>query len=71
MANIFGFSAMKDKVKSIKYDSEVEDAFIVTNENDEISEIHQNKGRDVCIQAHRQVHQEGCMSERISTTYKL
>jgi len=35
MANIFGFSAMKDKVKHIQHDSDVGDAFIDTHKNDD------------------------------------
>ena len=43
MANIFGFSAIKDKVKSIKYNSAVKDAFIVTNGNNEIVKFTRTK----------------------------
>ena len=43
MANIFGFSAMKDKVKRIQYDSNVEDAFIVTHKNDDTAKFPRTK----------------------------
>jgi len=43
MANIFGFSAMKDKVKRIQYNSDVEDAFIVTHKNDDTAKFPRTK----------------------------
>jgi len=39
MANTFGFSAMKDKVEHIQYNSNVEDAFIVTHKNDDTAKF--------------------------------
>jgi len=39
MANTFGFSAMKDKVKRIQHDSNVKDAFIVTHKNDDTAKF--------------------------------
>jgi len=43
MANIFGFSPMQDKVKRIQYDSNVEDAFIVTHKNDDTAKFPRTK----------------------------
>jgi len=43
MANIIGFSAMKDKVKHIQCDLNVEDAFIVTHENDDTAKFPRTK----------------------------
>jgi len=43
MANIFGSSAMKDKVKRIQYNSNVEDAFIVTHKNDDTAKFPSTK----------------------------
>ena len=42
MANIFGFSSMKDKVTRIVYDSDIEDAFVITQKNKEPIKFERN-----------------------------
>jgi len=62
MANTFGFSAMKDKVKRIQCDSNVEDAFIVTHKNDDTAKFPRTKeGLHACKPTGKHIEQTACL----------
>jgi len=62
MANMFGFSAMKDKVKHIQCDSNVEDAFIVTHENDDTAKFPRTEeGLHACKPTGKHTEQMACL----------